>query len=363
MNFLKSLFKKKEEPIRSYDDFWRWFANNQKELYKVVKEKKDVEKDFLDKLSPKLEELRDGFYYLTGMYDDATVELIISAEGSAKNIVFVEELIGAAPKLKGWKFTALKPSLDIENVSIATGGQKFDKDNLSFYATEHAQYPDEIDITIVHNDLTEENKNAIIFGSQIFLDNYLGELEFLNNIDNLKTIGTKDAERELIPIAKLKDYLNWRQKEFVEKYEGVRYDTDNDTFTVFEAKGDGGKALIAVIDTELLTWDSKASHPWISILTLQYDGSNNNGLPNDEDLELFEKIETEIAEQLKDYDGYLYIGRQNGSQEREIYYACKDFRKPSKVFFDIQQRYSQQFEIDYDIFKDKYWLSFKRFEQ
>src|SRR5687768_5627678 len=113
MKLLKTLFKKKEEPIKSYDDFWRWFEKNQKAFFKVVKQQKDVEKNFLDKLSPKLEELKDGFYYLTGMCDDATVELIISAEGSAKNIVFIEELVSAGPKITGWKITALKPALDI----------------------------------------------------------------------------------------------------------------------------------------------------------------------------------------------------------------------------------------------------------
>ena len=49
------------------------------------------------------------------------------------------------------------------------------------------------------------------------------------------------------------------------------------------------------------------------------------------------------------------------SGEREIYFACKDFRKPSKVFFKTQKENSEKFEIDYDIYKDKYWQSFERF--
>lgn len=361
MSFLKNIFKTKDEPIKTNADFWIWFQKNEKDFFNVVKNRKDIEKGFFNKLSEKLGELKDGYFYLTGMYDDNTVELVLTADGNTKNIVFVEELVEAAPMLSGWKFTCLKPALDIKDVSIEMGGYKFDSDNLNFYANELTTYPDEIDVTIVHDDLTEENKEQISNGTYIFLDNYLGELAFLNNIDNLTIIGKSEAQKELIPIEKLKDFLNWRQKEFNEKYEGVRYDTENDTHSILEAELESGNKLFAVINTELLNWDSKASHPWIAVLTLKYDGSNNNGMPNDKDYKLLDTLEEEIMKELKDVDGFLNIGRQTAKSERDIYFACKDFRRPSKVFYAIQQRYSDNFEIEYDIYKDKYWQSFERF--
>lgn len=362
MSFIKSIFKTKDEPIKSYTDFWTWFQKNENEFFNVVKKPKDIENGFFDKLSPKLGELKDGYHFLTGMFDDNTVELVFTADGNTKNIVFIEELVEAAPKIDGWKFTALKPALDIKNVSIEMNGYKFNSDNLNFYANELPGYPDEIDITIVHNDLTEENTKQIINGTYIFLDNYLGELDFLNNIDNLITIGKNEAKKELVPIEKLKDFLAWRQKEFIEKYEGVRYDTENDTDSILEAELESGNNLIAVINTELINWDSKASHPWIAILTFKYNGSYNNGMPDKKDYKLMDKIEEEILHELKDVDGFLNIGRQTAKGEREIYFACKDFRKPSKIFFKIQKKYSGSFEIEYDIYKDKYWKSYERFD-
>src|SRR5690606_20493277 len=109
MSFIKNIFGKKDKPIKSYSDFWNWFQNNEKTFFNVVKSHKDIEKGFFDKLSPKLAELKDGYFYLTGMYDDNTVELVLTADGNTKNIVFIEELIEQAPKINGWKFTALKP--------------------------------------------------------------------------------------------------------------------------------------------------------------------------------------------------------------------------------------------------------------
>jgi hypothetical protein len=361
MSFLKNIFGKKDEPIKSYSDFWTWFQKNEKDFFEVVKNRKEIEKGFFDKLSPKLGELKDGYFYLTGMFDDNTVELVLTAEGNPKNIAFVEELVNAAPQINGWKFTSLKPSLNIEDVNIEMAGYEFNDKNISFYSNEFEEYPDEIDITIVHNDLTEENKDQIAHGTYIFLDNYLGELDFVNNIDTLKTISKQQAEKELIPIAKLKEFLTWRQKEFVEKYEAVRYNTENDGYSTLEAELESGAKLFAVVNTDLLNWDSKASHPWVSVVTLKYDGSNNNGMPNDNDYKLLDKIEEEIMQELKDIDGYLNIGRQTSKGEREIYFACKDFRKPSKVFFKTQKNYSKNFEIEYDIYKDKYWQSFERF--
>jgi hypothetical protein len=363
MSFLKNIFSKKDEPIKSYSDFWDWFQSNENTFFNVVKNHKDIEKGFFDKLSPKLAELKDGYFYLTGMYDDNTVELVLTADGNIKNIVFVEELVEQAPEIKGWKFTALKPALDIENVCIDMAGYKFNSENLFFYSNDHTAYPDEIDISIIHNDLTEENRKQLENGVYIFLDNYLGELDFANNIDNLKIIGRHEAEKELIPIAKLKEFLTWRQKEFIEKYDGIRYNTENDEHSVLEVELESGNKLIAVINTQLLIWDRKASHPWIAVITIKYDGSNTNGMPDKNDYENLNEIEESIMQQLSDKDGNLYIGRQTANGERDIYFACKDFRKPSKVFFKIQQEYANRFEIEYDIYKDKYWQSFERFKR
>lgn len=363
MSFLKNILSKKETPIKSYADFWAWFQQNEKDFFSAVKNRKDIEKNFFDRLAPKLAELKDGIFFLTGMCDEHTAELALTADGITKNIVFIEELVSKAPGLNGWKFTALKPALHIEDVSIEMAGYTFNAGNIFFYSNELPGYPDEIDITIVHSDFTEESKTKITNGVYIFLDNYLAELDFVTTIDNLRIISKQDAEDELIPVIKLKEFLNWRQKEFTEKYKGTRHNTENDTYSMLEAELENGNMLLAVINTDLLKWYSKASHPWAAVIAIKYDGSNNNGMPNDKDYELLNNIEEEMMHQLKDFEGYLNIGRQTANSEREIYFACKDFRKPSKAFYGIQQKYAGQLEIEYEIFKDKYWQSFERFQQ
>jgi hypothetical protein len=361
MSFLRKLFTNKEEPIKSYSDFWNWFQKHAKYFHKAVEKGDNIEQHFFNKLEPKLNELKEGFYFLTGMSNSNTAELVITADGNIKNIVFVEELVNTAPKIDGWKFTALKPALNVDDVNIGMAGYKFNQEKINFYSNDNPDYPDEIDITIVHKDLNNENRSEIVNGTYIFLDNYLGELNFINIIDKLTIIGSQEVEKEIIPINKLSDFLNWRQKEFIEKYEGKRTDTSNDTFSILEAELKNGRKLIAAINTSLLEWECKASHPWILSFEIKYNGENYNGLPEKETYELLTSYEDELKEVLTDKEGYLYIGRQSADNVREIYFACKEFRKPSKVAFEFQKKYENKEEINYDVYKDKYWMSFNRF--
>lgn len=145
MGFLDKILGKKESPIVTYSDFWNWFLKHEKEFFKAVQNGENIDQDFFKKLSPKLDEIHEEIYFLTGMLDEHTAELILTPDGAIRNIFLIEELVDAAPIIKGWKFTALKPASDIKDVSINMGGFKFNSDNLKFYPNLHKDYPDEID--------------------------------------------------------------------------------------------------------------------------------------------------------------------------------------------------------------------------
>lgn len=362
MGFLDKILGKKEASIQSNTDFWNWFLKNEKEFFKIVKERQNIHQGFFEKLAPKLDKIHNGIYFLTGMLDDNTVELILTPDGAIRNIYAIEELVNAAPKIEDWKITALKPASDIQDIGIDYEGLQFNKDNLRFYPNIHEGYPDEIDLTIIYDDFVEEKRQAIANGVYIFLDNYLGELHSVTLIDNMKIDGSNIISKELIPIEKLKDYLIWREKEFVEKYEGTRYNTENDSYANFEGKKQDGSIVLALINTTLIEWDKKASHPWVFIVSIPFDDCDNGGLPDEKTYKLLDSIEEEIIQILPDSEGYLNIGRETADNKREIFFACKDFRKPTKVADDLIQKYHGIFEISYEIYKDKYWQTFRHFE-
>jgi len=359
MNFLKKLFPGQDRPVNSYADFWAWFRENEAALFKSLSTQDEVDKKFLGVILPKLQELRAGFWLLAGMENDTTAELIVTADGAVNELVFVEELIAAAPDLPNWKFTAHKPMMNVENVSIKMGDLEFYHENLSFYASDEPAYPDNIDITVVHPDLNKSNRKNITTGVLIYLDNYLGELNMVTKVDHVAVVGVAEAGRETIPMAKLREYINWREKEFLEKYEGRRHDTQHDEYASMEATDKQGNPVIATMNDTLLHWDAKASHPWRMDVTVPYDGSANGGMPDRETYAALNGLEDEIMAQLRDEDGYLNVGRETGGGKRVIYFACTDFRHPAKVMDAVQKQYASggHFDLSFDIFKDKYWRS------
>jgi Family of unknown function (DUF695) len=364
MNFLKNLFSAKEKPINSYADFWAWFQQHEKEYYKVVKtnDTSKIDAEFFDNMAPKLAELRDCYFYLVGMEGDIA-ELNFTADGSIPNFVYIEELVAAAPMIAGWRFVAHKDALCEKISDMAIGMQDYDfsPKNINFYANDNTDYPDAIDITITYKDWVDKDEGAIKNGVFIFLENYLGEICFNCDIDEVEIIDEKAATQPLISIKKLPSFINWRQKEFIEKYEDSRHDTENDGYSNIESTFDNGLPIFGVINSDLLKWDGQASHPWIGKIMIHYEASAENGMPYEQAAEVLDTIFDELEEQLLDFEGNLFVARTIGDGERIINYVCNDFRKISKVYDAIQRKYGGQFGITYDIYKDKYWTSFDWF--
>ncbi|MBB6372566.1 DUF695 domain-containing protein [Chryseobacterium shigense] len=351
---------KPEKNIRTYQDFWDWFLTKEKTFFEVVKDRENIEEQFFDVISPELAKINSGYYFLSGMSDEHTAELIITVEGDVRKIIFAEELIAVAPQLDRWKFTALKPQTDIENVGIRMNDLEFRKDNIWFYSNEIEGYPDEIDLVFVYEDLNEENRSSATTGICIFLDNFLGELNFATQIDTFSIIGKNEAEKELVPIEKLKDFLLWREREFTEKYKDSEILVADDQFSLLEGTLENGMPLMAVVNAALLKYKAKASYPWISVLKITYDGSNNDGLPEEKDYNRINNIEDLAIEKLPLKDGHLYIGRETADSCRSIFFASKDFRQASKIFDQVIKD-NPEYKITLEIYKDKYWQSFESY--
>ncbi|MFY7828854.1 MAG: DUF695 domain-containing protein [Flectobacillus sp.] len=361
MSIIDRFFKKNPTPDNPYREFWNWFLVNEKKFFKIVKDGENIDKDFFAILSPKLEVLHKGIYFLSGMYDDDTAELILTADGIVKNIVFIEELVSAAPEIKNWKITALKQAVDMEEWQIGIEELIINSPSLSFFPDEYPQYPDEIAITIVYEDYSAEEHGTIVSGIYMYLDNLLGELNAGVQLDQIKIQGPSPNHPELIPIAKLPAYLNWREKEFIEKYESSEVPEDDIPLTTLQATGENEMPLIASINLPLLEWDTKPSYPWILRIEIQYNGQLNEGLPSESDFEILNELEDTLLDQLLADEICLYIGRQVGTNMCEFYFTCKNFREPSKKIHSFSPEIEKNFKFEYFIYRDKYWRSFEHF--
>jgi hypothetical protein len=72
--------------------------NREKSFYQVVKngDQEAIEKDFFDKIAPRLNQINEGYYFLTGMSDDSTAELVLTADGEIRMLFSLKNLLSCS---------------------------------------------------------------------------------------------------------------------------------------------------------------------------------------------------------------------------------------------------------------------------
>jgi Family of unknown function (DUF695) len=341
---------------KSYSAFWAWFAAHERQFFHAVQTQTRIEADVLDKISPALDNVKVGLLCQVGI-TGTTVELNISANGAIETIVFAEELVQAAPHLIGWRFTALKSATPINGLEIQINGHLFNDTNIHFYSIFNATHPDRIALTLTHNSLSKKNRSIIGTGMINFLDSYIGELRAVTVIDQITIIASRKAKRQLMPIGSLDAFLLRRQTKFLNKYQNLGQLTCQGKYITAGGFQTNKEPIIALIDTGLMAWGGKPSHPWIAVITAEYDGTQNVGMPDAATSDLLFKLENDLFAMLPKSQGYLKIASQTASNSRKLYFACQDFRDPAKVLYQLQTSYASSFDVTYEIYKDKYWQS------
>ena len=117
------------------------------------------------------------------------------------------------------------------------------------------------------------------------------------------------------------------------------------------------------MNTDILRWGNKASYPWIIKLKMEYDGTANNGMPDNQVSGMMDDLEDEIGNFMRESEGYINIGRETGNGSRTIYFACIEFRNPPRILDRIGRSIKPEadFTYDYEIYKDKYWRCLSRY--
>ena len=368
MGFLQKLMGKHQaivldKVVHDKDTFWAWFQTQAEAFHHAVITQEKIDTDFFDPLSASLDRMHEGIYFLAGEAEAGVAELILTADGVYRNFAFIEDLVAAAPKLPAWRFVALKPACAIDGFGINMSGLVYSDDTLHFYVREDAKCPQVVDVVMVHSDATA-TEEQLTSGVYVYLDNLLGEWVAVTQIDQMQIINQQQlpANQTLQPMAELAPYLHRRHEAWQKAYGGVYYNSDQDEFASFEGEADNGQLIVGIIDSTLLAWPHKPSHPWMLTLRIAYDGSGLNGMPSKQIYQRMEAFEDALMVELPEHEGYLNVGRETGDDIRFIYFACKQFVQATRVLERLMPQFSQEMDISYDVFQDKYWQSLQRFE-
>lgn len=336
--------------------FWQWFADNEYRFRELEKNDSEQALIFLDELIQHMKPFNSWLKALAGPYAGNKYELIITADGDVALFCKVEELIDKAPALSNWKFTAHKPALGFEGISIDLYEKKFNVDTTCFYPIIHEEYPDEVSIVLTHTEYQPEEDDQFQAGGMIYLENGLGELNTATKIDHYETgaLPPSETDIEVIPITKLADYLNWREKEFVEKYESIDAQRPPESFNLLEAEDRDGNVMLVTVDVSFKDWPLRPAFPWLLQVDINYKGQKN-GLPDSEQTRELQPIEDAIIELLISGGNIYFIGHRTYDHIRNLYFYASEYRTCSRMLHRYVETIQSEYTVLFFIRKDKYW--------
>jgi hypothetical protein len=343
--------------------FWQWFVNNEHRFRGLGKTDSDQALVFLEELIGQMKPFNPWLKALAGPYSGKRYELIITADGDVALFCKVEELVARAPQLSNWKFTAHKPALGFEGIGVNMYGKKFSTDTTCFYPIIREEYPDEVAIVLTHVDYNEAEDDQFQAGGMIYLENGLGEENTATKIDHYETAGLPDPGSgiEVIPITKLPDYLNWREKEFVEKYESVHAQRPEESFTLLEAEDTDGKMMMVTIDMGFKDWALRPAFPWYLQVDISYDGNDGSGLPTGEQLDELHHLEEQIIQLLTANGSAWYVGHRTYDNLRNTFFYASEYKNSSQLIHHFVESVQSPHRILFSIRKDKYWQNMEMY--
>jgi hypothetical protein len=357
---ISKYYRKEGEVQQAIAAFWQWFISNEHRFRGLEKNDSDQALSFLEELIQQMEPYNPYLKALAGPDSNGNYELIITADGDIALFCKVEELVKAAPTVSNWVFTAHKPALGFEGISIDLYGLQFTTDTTCFYPIVQDNYPDEVSIVITHAGYTSDMEDHFQAGGMIYLENGLGEVNTATKIDNYETgpLPGPDQGIEVIPISKLHEYLNWREKEFVEKYESVP-DERPDIFHLLEAEDRDGRKMLLTVNMECRYWDKKPAYSWLLQINMNFTG-DENGFPGEEQLIALQTLEEEIFTLLPG-DKAILAGNKTYDNCKNIYFYVSEYKTTAVLLNQYIESKETPYEIMFFIRRDKYWRTMEQY--
>ena len=197
----------------SAERFWNWFRQHNKGYSFINQVEPEVKEKLMNNLSSELHEYCDKLYFEIGGDTEDCQELIITAEGNKEYFPQVEFLVGAAPEIGKWTFTAFIPPRDV-HFKINYEGLVLNPEEMWFMPLENSDKPNLIGISIClrNYELVKDN-NFFESAMHKILDVLLGEKSAATDIDYISFDQLPDnpEEKGMIALGELSEYISWKK--------------------------------------------------------------------------------------------------------------------------------------------------------
>jgi hypothetical protein len=190
---------------KTISEFWRSFQKNSEALSQI-----DTADDpVYDELLERLQQIDAGLYFEFSA-QPGQCELLITADGDRTLFACVDDIVSAAPQVKGWKIFALKPKLGFPE-TVEWEGFKISIAEVVFDPMDSED--GELGLRLLIPKLNEEDFEDAHNGLLRAIDHGLGEREFSESIQHTEVAALEGPASEYIPLTDLESFIQWRKKQ------------------------------------------------------------------------------------------------------------------------------------------------------
>jgi hypothetical protein len=197
--------------------FWNWFKQHQDKLTQINNPNlnENDQEELLDSILEQLHLFCDKLYFDLGGLHGESQEFVITAEGDVDYFDKVEELIEAAPDLKGWSFIAFMPARGLGDTTVFEDVE-LKPFEMWFLPLDNKNKPKSLGFRICLPNY-ELVKNSKWLKAAVYkvLDTALGEKVFAMDIDyiEIKELPHGDLEAQgLLELKDLSAFVKWKKK-------------------------------------------------------------------------------------------------------------------------------------------------------
>lgn len=159
-------------------NFWKWFVQHSEQYFSMD----GADEKLLDDLSAQLRKISPFACFEISTVHKGKRELILSADGVAKGVEAILNLVKAAPPIDNWEIIAFRPRIEVERIEFE--GLDLQVKDIS-YAYNFNEY-NRVDLHFYIKGFDENDKDRYIGGTLILLDTLIGEYDSMTKIGALE---------------------------------------------------------------------------------------------------------------------------------------------------------------------------------
>ncbi len=160
-----------------------------------------------------LQRIHAGLHCEISDPQDGRRDFVVTAQGDTRLFAIADAVVAAAPTLRRWTFTALKPAMGFD-FTHHYEDVLYDPSSMWFLPLERADRPEELGLRIAVPSLRDIDQEAAAFAVTIILETGLGERERAAEIRHVEVVRTPNdpASEGYIELPELPAYIAWRKR-------------------------------------------------------------------------------------------------------------------------------------------------------